>query len=164
MESDSDYEVEDSVLLHVEASGVIHEDIVAINPDQISFIQVDSENPLVQLGGQVYSGEYEDTVATSLFFTQTENPLSADETATDPVFGRHVPINVEFLDSTRKKLKLKRVFLKPKQQSKTSTAVESTVITTATTGGSNKDITPFNPVYNSVSDGLNGQVNSTVVS
>ncbi len=32
--------VEDSVLLHVEASGVIHEDIVAINPDQISFIQV----------------------------------------------------------------------------------------------------------------------------
>lgn len=164
MESDSDYEVEDSVLLHVEASGVIHEDIVAINPDQISFIQVDSENPLVQLGGQVYSGEYEDTVATSLFFTQTENPLSADETATDPVFGRHVPINVEFLDSTRKKLKLKRVFLKPKQQSKTSTAVDSTVITAATTGGSNKDTTPFNPVYNSVSDGLNGQVNSTVVS
>jgi hypothetical protein len=163
MESDSDYEVEDTVLLHVEAAGVIHEDIVAINPDQISFIQVDSENPLVQLGGQVYSGQYEDTVATSLFFTQTENPLSADDTATDPVFGRHVPVNVEFLDSTRKKLKLKRVFLKPKQQLKTSTAVGSTVIP-ATTG--NKDPTSFNPVYNSVSDGLiNSQVNnSTVVS
>lgn len=111
----------------------------------------------------MYSGQYEDTVATSLFFTQTENPLSADDTATDPVFGRHVPVNVEFLDSTRKKLKLKRVFLKPKQQSKTSTAVASTVIP-ATTG--NKDPTSFNPVYNSVSDGLNNsQVNnSTVVS
>ncbi len=120
----------------------------------------------MQLGGQVYSGQYEDTVATSLFFTQTENPLSADDTATDPVFGRHVPVNVEFLDSTRKKLKLKRVFLKPKQQqSKTSTAVGSTVIQPASTG--NKDPTSsFNPVYNSVSDGLiNSQVNnSTVVS
>jgi general transcription factor 3C polypeptide 6 len=116
MESDSDYEVEDSVLLHVEAPGVIQEDFQQLDHSQISFIQVDTESPLVQLGHQVYTGTYEDTVSTSLFFTQRDNLPTEDSTgqAVDPVFGRHVPTQVEFLDSTRKKLKLKRVFLKPK--------------------------------------------------
>ena len=49
-------------------------------------------------------------MGTSLLLTQSENTEP-----TDPVFGHKVDSKVQFLDSTRKKLKLKRVFLKPKQ-------------------------------------------------
>lgn len=73
---------------------------------------------MVQLGNEVYAGTYQDTTSTSLFFSQQDNPLDEDSTtASDPVFGRHVSKRVEYLDSTRKKLKLKRVFLKSKAPS-----------------------------------------------
>jgi len=109
MESDSDYEVEESVVVHVEAAGVIKEDLHLTPTTQISFIEVDSEAPLVQIGGHVYLGSYQDTAGTSLLFTQHQAPVTDQ---VDPVFGHHVPSRVKFLDSTRKKLKLKRVFLK----------------------------------------------------
>ena len=66
----------------------------------------------MQVGNQVFEGEYEDTVGTSLFFSATENTEPAD-----PVFGNKVPYNLTYLDSTRKKLKLKRVFLRAKPSS-----------------------------------------------
>jgi len=109
MESDSDYELEEETLLHVEVAGVLQEDL-ALTPDTpIRFIDLASANPLVQVGNQVFSGTYEDTVGTSLLFKQKENTDPVDD-----VFGRHVTTKVEYLDSTQKKLKLKRVFLKAK--------------------------------------------------
>jgi hypothetical protein len=81
---------------------------------------------LVQLGNEVYAGTYQDTTSTSLFFSQQDNPLDEDSTtAPDPVFGRHVSKRVEYLDSTRKKLKLKRVFLKSKAPSTAAAVVPS---------------------------------------
>lgn len=113
MEDDSDYEVESECLLHVEVSGLLQEDL-SLHSD-IRFIQLDSDKPLVQVGNQIFEGEYEDTVGTSLFFSQTENTEPVD-----PVFGHKVPYTTQFLDSTRKKLKLKRVFLKAKHQSESN--------------------------------------------
>jgi len=107
MEDDSDYEVESECLLHVSVSGLLQEDLNL--ESDLRFIQLDSDNPIVQVGNQVFEGEYEDTVGTSLFFSATENTEPAD-----PVFGNKVPYNLTYLDSTRKKLKLKRVFLKAK--------------------------------------------------
>ena len=80
----------------------------------ISFFNIPFDNfsdwfYYLQVGNQVFEGEYEDTVGTSLFFSATENTEPAD-----PVFGNKVPYNLTYLDSTRKKLKLKRVFLKAK--------------------------------------------------
>jgi len=120
MESDSDYEVEESVVVHVEAAGVIPEDLHLTPATQINFIQVDSETPLVQIGGHVYLGTYQDTAGTSLLFRQQVTPVTEQ---VDPVFGHHVPSTVTFLDATRKKLKLKRVFLK---EAATKPAAEET--------------------------------------
>lgn len=50
-------------------------------------------------------------MGTSLFFSQSENREEVD-----PVFGRQITTKVEYLNSSRKKLKLKRVFLKGKQE------------------------------------------------
>jgi hypothetical protein len=112
MDSDSDYETEDETLLHVEVSGLLQEDLRLSSSTPVRFIQVDSAQPLVQVGNQVFIGEFVDTVGTSLLFNQAENTDPVD-----PVFGRRVSTKVEYLDSTRKKLKLKRVFLKAKQES-----------------------------------------------
>jgi len=132
MESDSDYEVEEETLVHVEAAGVLQEDICLSSPPILRFIQVDSTNPatstansvehqpLIQVGNQVFTGTYQDTVGTSLFFRQTE--LSGTETdSTDAVFGRSINSRVEYLDCTRKKLQLKRVFLKPNRPTTSTT-------------------------------------------
>lgn len=96
--------------MHVEVSGLLQEDLQLQSSTQVRFLQLETDRPLVQVGNQVFVGEFQDTVGTSLFFSQTENTEPVD-----PVFGRQINTKVEFLDSTRKKLKLKRVFLKPKQ-------------------------------------------------
>ena len=69
----------------------------------------------MQIGNHVYAGTYQDTIATSLFFTHDEK-TEQEEESVDPVFGHQLPVKVQYLDSTRKKLTLKRVFLKTKQQ------------------------------------------------
>ena len=51
----------------------------------------------------------QDSVGTSLFFRASEN-----HEPVDPVFGHRIQTKVDYLDATRKKLKLKRVFLKNK--------------------------------------------------
>lgn len=111
MDSDSDYETEEETLLHVEVSGLLQEDLRLSSSTPVRFIQLDSDQPLVQVGNQVFIGEFQDTVGTSLFFSQSENREEVD-----PVFGRQITTKVEYLNSSRKKLKLKRVFLKGKQE------------------------------------------------
>ena len=83
--------------------------------DQISFLDIASARPLVTIGSQAFVGEYEDAVGTSVFFKQ-----SPAKGARDPVFGRQPATQVSYLEHTRKKLQLKRVFLnkKPKLDAK----------------------------------------------
>jgi hypothetical protein len=78
----------------------------------------ESAQPLVQIGNQVFAGSYQDTLGTSLFFRQADRrppPLH------DPVFGRAVKKRLSFLAATRKKLLLKRVFLKERQSGAAAT-------------------------------------------
>jgi hypothetical protein len=84
--------------------------------------RLESAQPLVQIGNQVFAGSYQDTLGTSLFFTQEENPPGGH----DPVFGRHVNTRVSYLAATRKKLWLKRVFLKERHAGAVDTAVIKT--------------------------------------
>ena len=83
--------------------------------DQISFLDIASARPLVTIGSQAFVGEYEDAVGTRVFFKQ-----SPAKGARDPVFGRQPATQVSYLEHTRKKLQLKRVFLnkKPKLDAK----------------------------------------------
>jgi len=108
---DSDYETDDECLIHVAVSGILQEDLSHLTTDQFSFLDIQSGRPLVTIGNQVFVGEYQDTVGTSVFFTQSENTTTRDQ-----VFSRKPGIEVKYLDSTRKKLVLKRVFLNKKNK------------------------------------------------
>jgi len=108
---DSDYETDDECLIHVSVSGILQEDLSHLTTDQFSFLDIQSERPLVTIGNQVFVGEYQDTVGTSVFFTQSENTAARDQ-----VFSRKPGIEVQYFSSTRKKLVLKRVFLNKKNK------------------------------------------------
>jgi len=78
----------------------------------------ESAQPLVQIGNQVFAGSYQDTLGTSLFFRQADRRPPPHH---DPVFGRAVKKRLSFLAATRKKLLLKRVFLKERQSGAAAT-------------------------------------------
>jgi len=111
--NDSDYELEEEVVVHVEVAGVLQDDLSHHNHSQFHFVDIDSSRPLVQIGNQVFVGEYRDTIGTSVFFRDIQP--GPGETPVDPVFGHEKLAKVEFVDTTNKKLVLKRVFLKPKE-------------------------------------------------
>ena len=92
-------------------SGILQEDLSHLTTDQFSFLDIQSDRPLVTIGNQVFVGEYQDTVGTSTFFTQSENTSTKDQ-----VFSRKPGIEVKYFNSTRKKLVLKRVFLNKKNK------------------------------------------------
>jgi len=108
----ADYETDEECLLQVSVSGILQEDLSQLTRDQFSFLDIQSDRPLVTIGNQVFVGEYQDTVGTSVFFTQAENTTPRDQ-----VFSHKPGIEVKYLNSTRKKLVLKQVFLNKKTKS-----------------------------------------------
>jgi len=108
---EKDYETDEEALVHVSVSGTLQEDLRNLKPNEFSFIDVCSEKPLVVIGNQIFSGEYQDSVGTSAFFTQSDNTQQQDK-----VFNHHCSKSVEFFNTTRKKLVLKRVFLNKKSR------------------------------------------------
>lgn len=113
-------------LVHVEINGIFQDlgtgagsDLSAIS----KFVGLESEQPIVQIGNQVFAGTYEDCVGTSLFFTLgTSDREEADDDDDDQeglsgaqkVFDNRPKKKVEYLCKSDKKLVLKRVFLTPK--------------------------------------------------
>jgi len=108
---ETDYETDEEALVHVTIAGTLQEDLRNLKPSEFSFIDIDREKPLVVIGNQIFSGEYQDSVGTSVFFTQSENSKHHDK-----VFNRHCSKSVDYFNSTRKKLVLKRVFLNKKSK------------------------------------------------
>lgn len=107
-EWETDEEEEEQQLLQVELSGFFQDEL-GKNPNlEAKFIGLDTTQPIVQLGGQVFAGKYTETVGTSAFFKATGYD---DEVVDDPVFSRKPAQSLEYLCQTGRKLALKRVFL-----------------------------------------------------
>jgi hypothetical protein len=115
---DSDYETDEECLVHVSVSGILQEDLSLLARDQFSFLDIQSERPLVTIGGQAFVGQFEDTVGSSVFFIRSSSTVVRDQ-----VFGRQPVTQVKYLATTRKKLQLKRVFLNKKTGKKEKTCV-----------------------------------------
>ena len=100
----------------------------------------ESERPLVQIGNQVFAGAYQDTIGTSLFFAKEERPPGSTH---DPVFGgREAKTRLTYLAGTKKKLHLKRVFLKERPnggEQKAGVAEENADIADTETNCSDSD-------------------------
>ena len=95
-------------LLQVELSGFFQDDVTKSTNLGAKFIGLNTERPIAQLGGQVFSGKYTETVGTSVFFKSTE---LNEEVVNDPVFSTKPTESVEYFSQTGRKLILKRVFL-----------------------------------------------------
>ena len=104
---DSDYETDEEGLVHVSVSGILQEKLSCLSRDQFSFLDIQSSQPLVTIGGHVFVGSHEDSMGSSVFFTQSPNFRDHDQ-----VFKRESPSQVSYLAATRKKLQLKKIFLK----------------------------------------------------
>ena len=115
--SESEWETDEEELVHVELSGIFQDDILR-KPEVITkFVGLDSQEPIVQLGNQVFAGKYTEVVGTSVFF-QVEDVTEEDEV--DPVFGKPSDQKLNYLCKSGKKLVLKRVFLNKKQKQNSS--------------------------------------------
>ena len=113
-ESDG-WETDEETLVHVHISGVFQEDLC--KQKQAKFIGLDSEEPVVQLGNQVFAGKYQDIVGTALFFEEKKD--KEEENRSDPVFENpDKKVDLKYKCKTNRRLVLKRVFLKEKAMNK----------------------------------------------
>lgn len=110
-ESDGEYEEEDTLVM-VELHGVIDSEIFAQDSfAKFKILAVDSERPILQVENFVFSGEYEHTMGTAVFFEEEDKRVKK----CDPVFCKKPSRMLKYVCKTNKKLTMKRVFISEKQ-------------------------------------------------
>lgn len=101
---------EEETLVLVELHGVIDSEIFTQDSfSKFKVLAVDSERPVLQVENFIFSGEYEHTLGTAVFFEEEEKRLKCD-----PVFCKKPPRMLRYACSTNKKLSMKRVFVSEK--------------------------------------------------
>lgn len=124
-ESDSEYEEEDTLVM-VELHGVIDSEIFAQDSfDKFKILAVDSERPILQVENFVFSGEYEHTMGTAIFFEEEDKRVKK----CDPVFCKKPSRMLKYVCKTNKKLTMKRVFISEKQPQESGGSTEGIVKT-----------------------------------
>ncbi|CAF0941170.1 unnamed protein product [Didymodactylos carnosus] len=100
--ADTGNEIEQSLILkHVE------------NGD-VRSVDLDGDNPYLQIGPFTFQGHYEYVLGTNMFFTTTSTPINQD---TDD----HSNQNLQLIGTSDKKLNLTRCYIYPKEQITTTT-------------------------------------------
>lgn len=83
-----------------------------IDPDtQIKIIGLEGENPIAQINGRFYQGNYEFATGTKLFFTESQDTQKKGEWESD---ANHKLVPFEYVAKTNKVLKMNRVFIATK--------------------------------------------------
>ena len=88
--------------------------------NNIQLVGLDTDEPILQIGKEVFAGNFEDSAETSVFFRcrQTTPRSTVDQIREDPVFSRDLPnVQSTFECKTSKILRFKRVFLTAKESS-----------------------------------------------
>lgn len=116
-DEDEDVEVEE-ILVYMQFDSKLDSDLLQPHTP-FKIIGVDSEKPVLQLGNQVFEGNWNDTVGTAVFFE--ENPSASPG---DPVFMKSPPLTLNYHSKTQKSLVMSRIFVRPKDENDTdSTSV-----------------------------------------
>lgn len=102
-------EDEEEILVYVEFEELADSNVFSDKNLELDMIGIDTEHPIMQINGKFYEGTYEDDCGTYMFFTKDDNPV-----VNDPVFD--VAPNLKYFAKTRKSLKMRRVFIKPKTE------------------------------------------------
>jgi general transcription factor 3C polypeptide 6 len=114
MESEYEETVEEQYIL-VEFAGNTGSD--ALNQENVSIkvLGMETDEPIIKIGNQLYEGKYYDTIGTELFFTEAEG-----EPPSDTLFDTKLEKKLEFYGKTNTKLVVSRAFAKPLENSKNS--------------------------------------------
>jgi len=119
-----DWIVVDEEFVHVEVNGLYRDDVlksctastavdeagVTSDPSLFQLTGLETTEPILQIGRQVFAGTYSDSADTSVFFRCT----ATEDSAEDEVFSRVLSrLSAKLEWKTKKKLTFKRVFLKP---------------------------------------------------
>nr|XP_057932421.1 general transcription factor 3C polypeptide 6 [Doryrhamphus excisus] len=100
---DDEWEEEEQLVV-VELSGVINNDILSKPRAACKILDIDSEQPMMQLGQYVFAGEYEDALGTCILFE--EGAVKGK--------GNSGP-ELKYKCHTVKKLMMQRIFLTDKK-------------------------------------------------
>lgn len=112
-EGEEETEEEEELIL-VELHGVIDSEIFTQDSfGRFRVLAIDSERPVIQVENFNFSGEYQHTMGTAVFFEEEEKRLKCD-----PVFCKKPPRMLRYSCQTNKKLNMKRVFVSEKSGSK----------------------------------------------
>jgi len=110
---DDEYEdiVEESLVL-VEFAGNTGDD--ALNQDNnvsMKILGVESEQPIIQMGKQLYRGEYQDTLGTELFFREVEGDHTSDS-----LFDTKLDTKLVYCGKANKKIVVHRAFVEAREE------------------------------------------------
>ena len=112
-------------LVHIETSGLLlksndqQRNSDVIGTKEIHLVGLDTTEPILQIGRQIFAGTYVDAAETSVFF-RCRDTAEADHSnaAVDSAFPREIPrLTAQLECKTNKKLRFKRIFLKAKAKS-----------------------------------------------
>jgi len=115
---DYDEEIVEETHMLVEFAGNTGNDALKQDNLSMKIIGIDSEQPLIQIGNQLYAGEYLATFGTELVFSETEG-----HQPTDTVFDTKLDQKLKFAAKTNKKLVIKRAFAKANNSTDDPSAV-----------------------------------------
>lgn len=117
-------EEEEEALVLVELSGIIDNDFLYKNEKCCKILGVASDEPVLQIGHYIFSGEYKNALGTLAIFEETGVEKQINTGA-----GKKVYKELKLKHTTDKKLVMKRAFLKEKSaettKRSTNTALET---------------------------------------
>ena len=117
--SENEWVTVEEQLVHIETSGLLlkSKEPVNIESEVIHLVGLETAEPILQIGRQIFAGTYVDAPETSVFFRCSES-TNPDSDPVDPAFPRNIPrLSAKLECQTNKKLNFKRIFLKPKAKS-----------------------------------------------
>lgn len=99
---------EEEQLVVVELAGTLSNEFLTKNKSMCKIIDIDSENPFIQVGQFVFAGEYEDALGTCVLFEEQQRK------------GKDSAPELKYKCHTVKKLMMQRVFLTERKEGESS--------------------------------------------
>ncbi|VUZ42979.1 unnamed protein product [Hymenolepis diminuta] len=127
VDDNDEWEVLNEALVYADCIGAVESDLMEPGKS-VLLVDLDSDNPLIQIGPAIFQGTYEDCLGTNLIF-EKHSPNSEDTDASSSSCAQPKPSieifasraktstrpTFSYFGKTAKNLNLNRVFLKPKE-------------------------------------------------
>ncbi|TRY94280.1 hypothetical protein DNTS_030368 [Danionella cerebrum] len=97
---DDEWEEEEQMIV-VELSGMVNSDLMSNRQGRCKIVDIDSEQPMMQVGRYLFAGEYEDAIGTCVIFEEDRDASAA---------------SVKYKCHTMKKLMLQRTFISERKE------------------------------------------------